>query len=190
MDDRLQGHTPSAALRARAEAEGIDLEALKREAPEEYMALNAKEVLIVTPELAQLAGSMLLAAFPEREVFRMTAGRSERLLAFPPLENEEVERLDALLAPLVDRAEWSSRHAYFRQVDDVRGRRRELGLPVAPEAYRDGDGVVGPFSDREAAEAWGRRRVRPPRVHDAFPMNGGWFCDVFRADEAGAAAAR
>ncbi|MEJ2287913.1 MAG: hypothetical protein P8Y02_04560 [Deinococcales bacterium] len=183
MDERLRRHTPSAALRSRAEAEGIDLEALKREAPADYMALNAGEVLLAAAELAHLAGGMLLAAFPGREIFRTPAGRSERLLAFPPLDDEELERFDALLAPLVDRPEWSARHAYYREVNDARGKRRELGLPLVPDAYREGDAVVGPFPDEAAAEAWGREHVDAPRVHDPFAMNGRWFCDVFRADE-------
>ncbi len=184
MDERLRRHTPSAALRRRAEAEGIDLESLKRDAPADYMALAAGEVLRVAPELAELAGGMLLMAFPEREVFRAPDGRRERLLAFPALSAEELERLDGLLAPLVDRPAWLRRHAYFREVDDARGARRELDLPQPPDAYQSGDAVVGPFADEDAADAWGRAQVRPPHVHDPFPMNGRWFCDVFRADEA------
>jgi hypothetical protein len=184
MDERVRRHTPSAALERRARAEGIDLEALKREAPEDYMALAATEVLRAAPELADLAGGMLLMAFPEREVFRAPDGSRERLLAFPPLTQDELERLDGLLAPLVDRPAWRRRDAYFRQVDDVRGQRRELDLPQAPDAYDQGDAVVGPFADQQAADAWGRTHVGPPRVHDAFSMNGRWFCDVFRADDA------
>ncbi len=190
MDERLRRHTPSEALRARAEAEGIDLDTLKRDAPADYMALNAGEVVVAARELAHLAAGMVLTAFPDREVFRMQAGPSERLLAFPPLAEAELERLDALLAPLVDRPEWSHRHAYYREVEDVRGRRRELGLAVAPGAFTEDEGVVGPFADREAAEAWGRDNVRAPRVHDPFRMNGRWFCDVFRADEDGTPGAR
>ncbi len=184
MDERLRRHTPSAALRRRAEAEGIDLEILKRDAPADYMALAAGEVLRVDPELAELAGGMLLMAFPEREAFRAPDGRRERLLVFPALSAEELERLDGLLAPLVDRPAWRRRHAFFRQVDDARGTRRELDLPQQPDAYEKGDAVVGPFADEDAADAWGRAQVRPPLVHDPFSMNGHWFCDVFRADEA------
>jgi len=184
MDERVRRHVPSAAMRRRAEAEGIDLDALKREAPTDYMALAAGEVLRVAPELAELAGGMLLVAFPEREVFRAPDGPRERLLAFPALSGEELERLDGLLAPLVDRPEWYRRNAFYRQVDDARGARRELDLPQAPDAYRQGDAVVGPFVDEGAADAWGRAQVRPPHVHDPFPMNGRWFCDVFQADEA------
>lgn len=184
MDERLRRHTPSAALRRRAAAEGIDLESLKRDAPADYMALAAGEVVRAAPELAALAGGMLLMAFPEREAFRAPDGRRERLLAFPPLSAEELERLDGLLAPLVDRPEWRRRHAFLRQVDDVHGTRRELDLPEHPDAYQQGAAVVGPFADRDAAEAWGRAQAKPPHVHDPFPMNGRWFCDVFRADEA------
>ena len=184
MDERVRRHRPGAALRRRAEAEGIDLDELKREAPADYMALAAGEVLRVAPELAELAGAMLLTAFPQREAFRAPEGRLERLLVFPPLSREELERFDALLAPLVGRPEWLRRNAFYRQVDDARGARRELDLPQAPDAYEQGDAVVGPFVDEDAADAWGRTQVRPPHVHDPFPMNGRWFCDVFRGDEA------
>jgi hypothetical protein len=183
LDERLRRHIPSAALRARAEAEGIDLDDLKRNAPSDYMALAAGEVVRAAPDLAQLAGAMLLAAFPEREVFGLADGRRERLLVFPPLSSDELERFDALLAPLTDRPEWRRRHLYFRQVDDARGVRRELDLPQAPEDDLEGDAVVGPFADEADADAWGRAHVRPPLVHDPFVMNGHWFCDVFRADD-------
>jgi hypothetical protein len=182
-DERLRRHVPSAALRARAEAEGIDLDDLKRKAPVDYMALAAGEVVRAAPDLAQLAGAMLLAAFPGREAFRVADGRRERLLAFPPLSADELERFDALLAPLTDRPEWRERHLYFRQVDDARGLRRELDLPQAPDGDLEDDAVVGPFVDEAGADAWGRQHVRPPLVHDLFLMDGRWFCDVFRADD-------
>ena len=71
--------------------------------------------------------------------------------------------------------------------------RRELDLPQAPDDDLeaddlDDDTVVGPFADEAAADAWGRAHVRPPLVHDPFPMNGRWFCDVFRADDGSALA--
>lgn len=185
LDERLRLHVPSDAARRRARAEGLDLEALKRDAPREYMMLNASEVLRAAPELSDLAGSMLLAAFPEREVFRAPAGAQERLLAFPPLQGRELARLDALLAPLVDRPEWRRRHAFYREVADTRGRLRELALATPPAAYRDGNAVVGPFESEQDADAWGREHVGPPRVHDRFPMNGAWFCDIFTADDDG-----
>lgn len=183
MDELLSRHTPSQAARRRARAEGIDLEALKRDAPRDYMILNAGEVLRAPSELVHLAGSMLLAAFPEREVFRAPAGAFERLLSFPPLSADEQARFDTLLAPLVERPEWRRRHAYYREVADVGGRTRELALPVAPADYGGGDAVVGPFDTRGSADAWGRQRVSAPRVHDAFPMDGVWFCDVFPGDQ-------
>jgi hypothetical protein len=155
---------------------------MKQEAPQAYMALNAGEALRAAPELADLAGSLLLAAFPEREVFRAASGARERLLAFPPLSQDELARLDRLLAPFVERRPWRARNAFYRQVSDVRGSVRELALPLTPEAYRDGDAVVGPFTDAASADAWGRGKVAPPRVHDVFRMNDAWFCDVFRAD--------
>ena len=189
MDERDPQHDGGGALRAWADAQGSDPETLERERPAEALALEAREVLRAAPALAELAGGMLLAAFPRRQAFRTDEGGWVRLLAYPPLTDAELERFDALLAPLVDRPEWRRRDAYYRQVDDVGGRRRELALPRPPDAYDGGDAVVGPFPDRGSADAWGTARVEAPRVHDAFPMNGRWFCDVFRGDE-GAGPAR
>jgi len=185
IDERLRRHVPAVATRRRAESEGVDLEAMKRTRPQEYMMLNAGEAVRVDAALAELVGSMLLAGFPDREVFRAPAGGRTRLLVFPPLRAAELGRLDGLLAPLVDRPEWRQRHAYYREVADVHGRTRELALPLAAADYAGGDAVVGPFGSEAAAELWARERVVPPRVHDVFAMNGAWFCDVFGGAEAG-----
>jgi len=182
MDPRIERHRPSEAEERRAAADGVDLEALKREAPVEYMVRNAASVLTVAPALAHLAAGMLLAAFPEREVFRSEGDDYERVLAFPPLTPDELRRFDGLLVPLVERPEWRSRHAFYREVNDVRGLRRELGLPQAPGDYDGTVAVVGPFDDEGEADAWGRASVTSPRTYDPFPMNGYWFCDVFLAD--------
>lgn len=184
MDERLRKHVPGAAAKRRAESEGIDLDTLKRDRPREYMMLSAGEALRAAPEMAQIAGSLLLAAFPDREVFRQPLVGGDRLLVFPPLLADELRRLDALLASLVERPEWRRRHAFYREVSDVRGRRRELALPVSPADYRAGSAVVGPFDDRAAAEGFAVGSVSEPHTCDPFTMNGTWFCDVFRADEA------
>lgn len=182
MDVRLRDHRPGLAALRLAEAQGLDLEVLKRERPQAYMALNAVEALRAAPPLAELAGGMLLAAFPNREVFRLPEGSWVRLLAFPELAVTEEARLDRLLAPLADRPEWRRRYAFYREVSDARGRRRELGLPEAPAAYAGGDAVIGPFSDRAGADGWAAAHVPPPRVHDVFVLAGRWFCDVFPGD--------
>lgn len=182
MDPDLLAHRPNEEARRRAEADGIDLEALKRDDPERYRMLSAGEVLRAHPELDALAGSALAALVPERRLYRVDGGGWVRLLAFPPLDAAEQERVDGLLARLPERPEWRARHAYYREVHDVRGRRRELGLPSAPDAYAGGDALVGPFPDEAAADAWARGAVAPPRTHDTLHHAGGWFCDVFVGD--------
>lgn len=179
MDPTLLRHRPSDAVRRRAEAEGIDLEELKRSDPQRYGMLNAGEALRAHPELADLAASALAVAFPERSLFEAAPDAMVRVLVFPPLSEAERRRFDALLAPLTDRPEWRARHAYYREVRDVRGTRHELGLPAAPAAYHGGDGMVGPFADQADADAWAREHVAPPRVHDTVVLGGAWFCDVF-----------
>lgn len=179
MDPRLRDHTPGPEARRRAAEDGVDLERLKRDDPVGYMVRNAGVVVTAAPELAHLAEGMLAARFADRQVFRAELANGVRLLAFPPLSGEELKAYDLLLAPLVDRPEWRARHAYFREVGDLRGVGRELGVPFAPDAYRGGEAVVGPFADVSAADAWAHERVAPPLVHDSFPMNGRWFADVF-----------
>lgn len=182
MDPRLARHRPTEAAKRRAREAGLDLATLKRDDPERYRMLNAAEVVRASPELAGLAAGMLLAAFPEREAFRAPAGALERVLAFPPLDPDELRSYEALLAPLVERPEWRRRHAFYREVGDARGVVRELAVPTPPGENGANDAVVGPFASRQAAEAWGRAQVRPPRAFDAFVMGERWYCDVFRAD--------
>lgn len=188
MAERDPQHDPARTLRAPATAEPGGTEPGEGEPSVEAMVRDAREVVRSAPELAELAGGMLLAAFPRRRLFRHRRGGWVRLLAWPPLSEPELERFDALLAPLVHRPAWLRRHAFYRQVDDVRGRRRELALPQPPDAYDGGDAVVGPFPDEASADRWGTAQVAPPRLHDPFPMNQRWFCDVFRGDEGGGTA--
>ncbi len=182
MDPRLRDHTPGPEALRRAADDGVDLERLKIDDPVAYMVRNAGTVVTAAPELAHLAEGMLTAAFPDRQVFRAEVAEGVRVLAFPPLDGEELRSYDRWLAPLVDRPEWRARHAYYREVGDLRGVGRELGLPQGPDAYRGGEGVIGPFEDGADADAWAEEHVTRPLVHDSFPMNGRWFCDVFRAE--------
>ena len=183
MPDPLSDHVPSEAVRRVAEREGIDLEALRRDDPTAYMMANAGEAVRASAELAEIAGPLLLTAFPRRLTFRSQAGALVRFSLFPPPDAADLARLDALLEPLLERPEWRARHAFYRIVEDRSGLRRELALPLAPQAYEGGDAVVGPFRAEGAADAWAARSVTPPRVHDAFGSGSVWFCDVFRGDQ-------
>lgn len=186
MDERLRDHEPSASARRRAASAGIDLELLKIERPDEYRMLNAGEAVRVAPPLIEeLAGAMALA-FPDHSFYLAPAGALERILAFPPFADADRARLDALVTEHLDLSTWRARHASFREVKDGHGTRWEVLLPTPPESYEGGEAWVGPFASAEQAEAWARATLRQPLVHDVMERSGGWFCDVFSGQGAGA----
>lgn len=184
IPDDLRGHVPSALARERARAAGVDLHALKREAPDRYRMLGAEELVRVAPELADAAAELVAGAWPQRRVYRVPATRAtERLLVFPPMDEEAFARFDDEAAQLVARPGFSEALAFFRTVRDLRGTHRELLLPVPPEAWAGEPALVGPFDDQQAAEAWPAGRLPPELIADPVPYRGRWFCDVFRSDE-------
>jgi hypothetical protein len=184
IPDDLRGHLPSAAARQRAQSAGLDLHALKRDAPDQYRMLNAEELVRVAPELADAAAELVAAAWPQRRLYRVPAtAASERLLAFPPLSDEEFARFDDDAAGLVARPSFDAALAFFRTVRDLRGTHRELLLPTPPDAWAGEPALVGPFPDQQAAEAWPAGRLPPELIADPVPYRGRWFCDVFRSDE-------
>lgn len=183
VPEDLRGHEPSALARRRAERAGLDLEALRRDAPEQYRMLHAEEIARVSPELADAAASLLWSVFPERQVYRVPGEGSERLLAFPPLGDEGFARFDDAAAELVARPEYADAYVFFRTVRDLHGTRRELMVPTAPDAWRGEAVLVGPFESQEAAERWPAGRLPKELIGDPVPYRGRWFCDVFRSDE-------
>ena len=182
-DRRLVGHTPSAEAERRAAEAGVDLGELRRNDPERYRMFNAEEVLRADGELAAPAAQTLAVLFPDHDIFRIDAGPTARFRVFPPASAGDLDRVEDAAARLVTAA--SVPHAMFRVVEDARGERREILVPMPPEAWRDGERVVGPF-DREAdAAAWSDEHVAPPLVGDPFVHEGAWFVDVFSGEQAG-----
>lgn len=179
----LAGHEPSDLARRRAERAGKDLERLKREAPDEYRMLNAEPLARVSPELADVAAQLVWNVFPQHHLYRVPSGAHERLLTFPPLDAEGFDRFDEAAAQLVTRPEYERRHAFFRVVRDLRGERRELMLPTAPDAWAGDTALVGPFEDEQAARAWAAAQVPGELVGEALPYRERWYCDVFPNDE-------
>jgi hypothetical protein len=161
----------------------MELEELRRSAPERYRMLNAEEVVRVAPELVEAAAAIVDAAWPERQLYRVPVPGGERLLAFPPLSTSELARFDDEAAELVARPSFSEAYAFFRTVDDLRGTHRELLLPTAPDAWAGEPALVGPFASQQAAEAWPAGRVPEHLMADPVPYRDRWFCDVFRSDE-------
>jgi len=184
---RVQDHVPSEAVRRKAEAAGINLEALKRDDPTAYAMLNAARLLHTEPELMEAVGEAFFAAFPEHEVFNLPLENAQagvELLVFPPLGRDELARLDNLLSYLVSRPPWEAERVFYRVVNDLRGERRELARPLQPSLWGGGEGLVGPFADEGEASAWGEANVDPRAglVHDTLAYAGAWFCDVFRGE--------
>lgn len=150
------------------------------------LGLPGVELLRVDPRLEALAASLFWATLPDRRLGKAPADRDGRVpfLLDAPLAPREADRwrgaLDALLR---DRA---GAGAFLREVRDRDGRREELALPVAPEAYGGGAWLVGPFATEAAADAWAAQRLARPWVHDVVAHAGAHFADVFLGDPDGA----
>ena len=142
-------------------------------------------LLRVHPDLVDTAAQLLWAAAPHAQLLRDepdAAGLIPLYLRAPldPAAEAAFERgLDALLREPRERV----RGTYLREVRDLRGRRRELGVPVSPADWRAVSGLVGPFADEAAARAWLRQGLPPGWLGDALPHAGVWHVDVFPGDE-------
>ena len=139
---------------------------------------GAREVVRASPELADIAVSLLGAMFPRAELYRAEGGLSRLLLA-PPPSRGELERLRGMLFDLVERPEWQARHAVAREVTDADGLRLELLTPIAPSDYRGGPALVGPFADQQSADEWGGDHARSDVSYDTFFTGTAWLCDLF-----------
>lgn len=141
------------------------------------------EALRATPELADIAVSLLLVAFPEKRLAREAEGQRTVLYTEPPLAKPERRRLLDLLFELVERPEWRERCAVAREVRDVRGTRLELLVPLAPDAYDGGEALVGPFEGEEEAQAWAAGIAEPSLAFDTVPCHGRQLVDLFPLGE-------
>ena len=145
------------------------------------------ELLRVDPRLEDLAASLFWATFPQRRLGKAPADRDGRvpLLIDTALGARDDERWRAALDALLrDRA---ASGAFVREVRDRQGRREELALPLAPEAYAGGAWLVGPFATEGAADTWAARALERPWVHDVVAHAGAHYADVFLGDPDAAA---
>lgn len=137
------------------------------------------------PTLLETVAQLVWAAAPHAQVMSDDpddAGLVPLYLRAPLTVGEAAafERgLDALLAESGERR----RGTYLREVRDLRGRRRELGVPVAPDAWSGTAVMIGPFAHEAAATAWLQRGLGPGWVGDVLPHAGAWFVDVFQGDD-------
>ena len=188
--DVINNHELTPEVRRKAEAAGIDLDALKRSDPTTYAMLSAQRIVRVSPQLKEVAGRALFTAFPQHQIFDLPRdGALLELRIFPPLTPEEVARLDDALAALAAQAPLVAAHAFYRVVSDTAGEHRELALPVSPDNWQGQAGVmVGPFASQVAAKAWSDAHVDTASglVSDVLPYASSrgeaWFCDLFRGD--------
>ena len=181
MEFDLESHTPSDSARRRAQAAGLDIDALKRDEPLSYMMLCSQPVLHLAPELEALATAPLEAAFGDQQLFEAETGERQLVLAFPGPQPQQLQRFDELMGEMVEQA--TADFAYYRVVQELSGTRRELDLPTAPGAWQGASTMVGPFGDEGAAREWGQAQVVPRAgmTYDVLNYAGGWFCDVFDA---------
>ena len=142
------------------------------------------ELLRVDPRLLEVVASLFWATFPHRRLGRGAPDGDGRvpLATDGPWPPSEQERWRAALDQLLRQPFARDGGAVLREVQDGAGRRAELMLPVAPDAYRGGSWLVGPFASPAAVDAWARTALRRPWVHDLHPAGETWFADVFVGD--------
>jgi hypothetical protein len=154
---------------------------------------DAREVIRASSPVAGTVASLLLALFPRAELYRVGAG-VERLILDPAPAAGRLDRLKSMLFDLAERPEWRARHLVTREVSDSSGARLEALLPVAPQQYRSGALLVGPFATRSQADEWGADHAVSSLSYDVFAMSGAasagaasdqgapgsvWLCDLF-----------
>jgi hypothetical protein len=175
----LEDHSPSNAVLRQAEAEGIDLDALRKDDPQKYRMLNSVPVADIATNLLEQVAEKLHKVFSELEIFQIPGNSAKvtRLFSFPAADADKVD--DAL-------ASIAARHEdlFFRVIQDVRGERRELHRAIEPSAWQGIEGLVGPFANQMTADQWGANYPQKVGLEtDVFRLRGFWFCDVFLVSE-------
>jgi hypothetical protein len=144
------------------------------------------EIVRVAPEFLDVVAQIVWVAAPGREVAVAEADGAGLLpvLVDAPLSQREAEAVQAGIDALLREPSVRSRGAYWREVRDAAGTRRELAVPAAPEDWRGEATMVGPFEDEAAAQRW-RETLPPPLVGDVSVHLGRWYVDVFSGDDGG-----
>jgi hypothetical protein len=147
------------------------------------------ELLRCAPDLVEVVSQLFWVAAPQR---RLASDRVDHaglvpLRADAPLAPRERRAFDRGLDALLREEPSRSRGVYLREVRDVRGRRLELGVPVAPASWQGAATLVGPFDDEPAARRWCAERVAAPLVGDTLEHGGRVYVDVFPGGEEGPA---
>lgn len=182
--EAVRTHKPAAAVRARAEAAGLELDTLRTSDPLTYAAINAASLLRTDARLLDRIGEVVGRLLPQGQLFNVpltTPQTDTELRIFPPLERAELDMLDDAFGGL---ASGEESPLFYRIVADRTGERRELAWPLGPEVWQTGEGLVGPFPDQNAATSWGEAHCDPRLgyLYDTLNYAGRWFCDVFRGE--------
>jgi hypothetical protein len=181
-EDVLRVHQPSEAVKAKAKASGIDLDALKTADPQRYKMLNAQAILQTAATFVEDACAVYWAAFPRYELFKLERPPMISLLSFPELTKAELRRWDDALGRMVALPHYQAQGVFYRIVNTPQGELRQLAAPLLPENWRgEGDVLIGPFASEAAASAWVANTLDTSYAHDIFQQAGQWFCDVFTA---------
>lgn len=141
------------------------------------------EALRASPALADVAAQLLGALFPDKRFATAREGRWLVFRARPALAVAESRRLLAHLHELVDLPQWRREYAVAREVTDVKGRRVEVLVPLAPQAYDGGEALVGPFPDQAAAQEWYGGVQQRALAADTVQVADAWLCDLFMLGE-------
>ncbi len=142
------------------------------------------ELLRAEADLVETVAQLFWIAAPHRSLAR---GRTDEaglvpILTDAPLTDRERDTFANGLDALLREADARARGVYLRDVRDGRGSRRELGVPVPPEAWRGAITMVGPFPDAHSADAWRTRAIAPPLVGDTITHETRVYVDVFSGE--------
>ena len=159
----------------------MDLEGLRETDPLTYAAVNAVSLVRTDARLSAQVGTALTQIGTRFQLFSLPLNflqTDTELRVFPELLPGELRRFDNALGTLAA----TEPGVFFRMVNDQSGERRELAWPLEPARFQNSPALVGPFSDEDAANAWGQAHADPRAglVYDALPYVGGWYCDVFK----------
>lgn len=129
-------------------------------------------------ELAGVVRPLLLAVFPEHEIYETELAGLPVFLTNPALNPEQRARLGSFLAELTARPEWVQQAAIMREVTDSAGERFDIRVPITPTANPE-IGVYGPFASTNEAAEWVREHAPYQLESDIFSTPVGVVVELF-----------
>lgn len=146
----------------------------------DFTAWDREQVVVqASAELAGVVRPLLLAAFPEHEIYETELIGLPVFLTNPALNADQRAHLGSFLAELVARPEWVQRAAIMREVTDSAGERFDIRVPITPTATPE-IGVYGPFASTNEATDWVREHAPYQLESDIFSTPVGVVVELFR----------